>query len=105
MPFHGFEQAPTDTAGYCKCGLHKSHEEHNESAPVAPAPHVTNGEAVELQNRINNILESCGSFAICKECQAPIYWMFGKGGKKIPFDQEGTVHHTRCMAIRQGRRS
>lgn len=71
-----------------------------EPAPAPSRQPAIDPEAVELQNRIEAILSQCGSFASCKSCLQPIYWMSAIGGKKVPYDRNGLAHSGTCQRNR-----
>lgn len=93
--------------GYCRCGLHKDHREHDAQLihpgdPDAPESPLS-AEVRELKARIEQLLSHTGSWAQCKGCFKPIYWMVHNNGKKVPYTPEGLNHFADCPAAAQFR--
>lgn len=89
------DKGPQDP--YCVCGLHKSHSDHSEVAPVRPGyvEYDASSTIPELIHRIENVLSEAGRFAQCKGCFQPIYWIQGKPNK-IAYNMDGTSHFGTC---------
>ena len=55
-----------------------------------------------LLNRIDNILTQVGSFAQCRGCLNPIYWVTNRATmRKVAYNRDGTVHFDSCLEQRQ----
>ncbi len=93
MPYHKFDQAPKEQPGYCKCGFHQTHPEHNESAPIV------DDTSKMLLGRIETLLQNHGKWSQCAglHCRQPVYWLVSNANKKIAYNPDGTVHFDSCL--------
>jgi len=55
-----------------------------------------NSDADQLRKNIQHLLHAVGDSAFCRGCQAPIYWVKHKNGKKAPYNAEGLNHFADC---------
>jgi len=47
------------------------------------------------------LLKNIGDPGNCRGCQAEIYWVTHKNGKKTPYTPAGLNHHVDCVAAKQ----
>lgn len=52
----------------------------------------------QLQDNISKLLANIGDSGTCRGCQAPIFWVVHKNGKKVPYTPEGLNHFIDCSA-------
>jgi hypothetical protein len=45
---------------------------------------------------MKTLLELIGDQGTCRGCQAPIYWVTHRNGKKAPYDSSGLNHFVSC---------
>lgn len=54
-----------------------------------------------LEERILSLLQNIGDVGACRGCQAAIYWVTHKNGKKTPYTPAGINHFIDCPARAQ----
>lgn len=55
-------------------------------------------EVQDLRKRIRALLRNVGEEGSCKGCQAPIYWVVHRNGKRAPYTVDGLNHFADCPA-------
>lgn len=56
---------------------------------------------VALLNAVGLILHNVGDEGKCRGCQARIFWVTHKNGKKVPYTGAGLNHFVDCPAAEQ----
>ncbi len=54
----------------------------------------------DLQANITALLKNIGDPGQCRGCQAPIWWVTHRNGRKTPYDADGTNHFITCPAAK-----
>lgn len=49
-----------------------------------------------LEKKVEAFMKVLGNKARCRGCDAEIYWVTTKNGKKAPFNEDGTSHFSNC---------
>lgn len=62
-----------------------------------PGVHDNLAECVDAQSRtIKRLFELIGNQALCKGCDAAIYWVEHRNGKRVPYTSAGVNHFINC---------
>jgi len=65
----------------------------------------TETPCVEAQSiAMKTLLDNIGDQGVCRGCQAPIYWVTHRNGKKTPYTSSGLNHFIDCEAREQFKR-
>ena len=87
---HKFHEFQPEFVGsdYCKCGLHFLNEDHG-SVPA---------EVSQLMKRFEALLSNVGSFALCKGCLKPIYWVRHNDTRNVCYNPDASNHIESCQS-------
>lgn len=70
-----------------------------------PGVHDNLTECVDAQSRtIKRLLELTADQALYRCCDAPIYWVEHRNGKKVPYTSAGVNHFITCPATAEFKR-
>jgi hypothetical protein len=58
-----------------------------------------------LESNIERLLKQIGGPGNCSACDAPIYWLTLKSGKKAPYTPKGVSHFSDCPSKAAFRRA
>lgn len=65
---------------------------------------MVDGEAIQAQRVVTQLLRLVGNEASCKGCGEKIVWVVTKNGKRMPLDPDGTPHWASCPAAPEFRK-